>query len=216
MRAVSPNTKKSRTTISMSTMDEMIRHSILEGDRLHKLLVLLSYAGGGEPVRGKTKIQKLVFMLSQLYIGDEEIGFEPSMYGPYSEIVDGERIYLEGLGVLYGGDMMGITEAGRKVAETLAVQESDMFKTIERYKSMFNDMSTNEVDAYVYATYPHMAKNSKISEKIKSEMETHVMSMLRKQKITSGKAADMLDKSRDYVIKKAAQNGIPVLESGPP
>ena len=91
-----------------------------------------------------------------------------------------------------------------------------MFETIERYKSMFNDMSTNEVIAYVCATYPHIAKNPKISEKIKSEMEMHVMSMLRKQKITSGKAADMLDKSRNYVIKKAAQNGIPVLDAGPP
>ena len=200
----------------MSALADIIRQSVLDGDQLHKIVVLLCHAGG-EPVRGRTKMQKLVFMLSQTYGRDEEMGFEPDMYGPYSEIVDEEVRHLEGLGILSScGSRIGITAAGIKIAEALAEQEPEMFKVVARYKAMFNDMTTDEVLAYVYATYPDMAKKSLVSKRIKSEMDRHVMSMLRKRKITSGRAAMLLRKSRYHVIKKAAREGISVFEADDP
>lgn len=201
----------------MSDVTAMIRQGILEGDQLHKIITLLCHACGGEPVRGKTKMQKLVFMLSGIHGGDEEMGFEPDTYGPYSELVEAEERYLESLGVLSrGADRIEITKAGRKIAEALASQEPEMFETVEMYKEMFNDMSTNEVLAYVYGTYPDMAGKSLVYKKIKSEMDKHVMSMLRKEKISSGRATELLGESREYIIKKAAQDGMPVLEADDP
>ena len=201
----------------MSALTDTIRQSVLDGDQLHKIIVLLCHAGGDEPVRGMTKMQKLVFMLSQIYGRDEEMGFEPDMYGPYSEIVDEEVHHLEGLGILSGrGNRIGITAAGIKAAEALAEQEPEMSKVVARYKIMFNDMTTNEVLAYVYATYPDMAKKSPVYDRIASEMDAHVTSMLRKRKITSGRAAMLLGKSREYVIKKCAREGMPVLEADDP
>ena len=200
----------------MGALTETIRQSVLEGDQLHKIIVLLCHAGG-EPVRGKTKMQKLVFMLSQIYGRDEEMGFEPDMYGPYSEIVEEEGRYLEGLGILScRGNRIGITAAGVKIAEVLAQREPEMFKVVARYKTMFNDMTTDEVLAYVYATYPDMAQKSLVSKRIKSGMDKHVMSMLRKRKITSGRAAMLLGKSRYHVVKKAAREGIFVFEVDDP
>lgn len=198
-------------------MADTIRQSVLDGDQLHKIIVLLCHAGGDEPVRGRTKMQKLVFMLSQIYGRDEEMGFEPDMYGPYSEIVDEEVRHLEGLGILSSrGNRIGITAAGIKVAEALAEQEPEMFKVVARYKTMFNDMTTNEVLAYVYAMYPDMAKKSLVSKKIKSRMDMYVMSMLRKRKITSGRASMLLGKSRESIIKQCARDGMPVLEADDP
>ena len=201
----------------MSALTDTIRQSVLDGDQLHKIIVLLCHAGGDEPVRGMTKMQKLVFMLSQIYCRDGEAGFEPGVHGPYSEIVDEEVHHLEGLGILSGrGNRIGITTAGIKAAEALAEQEPEMSKVVARYKAMFNDMTTNEVLAYVYATYPDMAKKSLVSKTIKSRMDTYVMSMLRKRKITSGRASMLLGKSREYVIKKCARDGMPVLEADDP
>ena len=214
--ALRANGKKTGAPPGVGAPTETIRQSVLDGDQLHKIIVLLCHAGG-EPVRGKTKMQNLVFMLSDIYGRGEETGFEPGVYGPYSEIVEEEGRYLEGLGILSGGgNRIGIAAAGVKIAEALAQREPEMSKVVARYKAMFNDMTTDEVLAYVYATYPAMAKKSPVFKKIKSGMDRHVMSMLRKRKITSGRAAMLLGKSRYYVIEKAAREGIYVLEADDP
>lgn len=186
-----------------------------EGGRLRKIIVLLCHAGGGEPVRGKARMQKLAFMLSRRY-GCQETGFEPGARGPYSKIVEEETRYLEEQGILSSDGRMEITETGRKAAEAIAKRESGMLKIVERYKEMFNDMSEDEILAYVCATYPDMAKSSAAYDSVKSHMERHVMSMLRRQKITSGKAAEMLGEGRECVMKKAARSGVPVLEADDP
>lgn len=200
----------------MSAMADAAGRGALEGGRLCKIIVLLCHAGGGEPIRGEARMQNLVFMLSHRY-GGKEMGFEPGAHGPCSRTVAEETRYLEELGILSSGDgRIEIAKTGRKAAEALAGQESDMLQIVERYKEMFNDMSEDEVLAYVCATYPDMAKSSAAYDSVKSNMEMHVMSMLRKQKITSAKAAEMIDESREYVMKKAARDGIPVLEADAP
>ena len=51
---------------------------------VRRYLVLLADAGGGEPVRGRTKLQKMMFLVSK---ADGELGregrFESGSYGPY-------------------------------------------------------------------------------------------------------------------------------------
>lgn len=200
----------------MDAVTDMSKQGAPEGGRLHKIIVLLCHAGGGEPIRGKARMQKLVFMLSHRYGGGREMGFEPGAHGPYSKMVEEETRHLEEQGILSSDGRIEITKTGRKAAEAIANWESDMLEIVERYKEMFNDMSEDEILAYICATYPDMAKSSAAYDSVKSHMERHVMSMLRKQKITSGKAADMLDKSREYIMKKAAQEGIPVLEADAP
>lgn len=190
-----------------------VRRYVLEGDDdMHKLIIMLAHACGGSPVEGNVKLQKLVFMLSDIDDNAEAMGFYPDMYGPYSDIVAGEVRYLSDLGILsIDGNKTGITDAGKSIAEQLAEEDSDMFSTIAEYKEMFNDMSTNEVLTYVYLLYPSMATHSVVRDKLEPDMEKHVMSMLRKRKISSGKAATLLGKSRLYVIEEAVKNGISVL-----
>ena len=137
-------------------------------------------------------MQKLAFMLSRRY-GGGETGFEPGARGPYSKMVEEETRRLEEQGILASDGRMEITETGRKAAEAIANRESGMLEIVERCKEMFNDMSEDEILAYVCATYPDMAKRSTAYDSVKSGMERHAMSMLRKQKIASGKAAEMLD-----------------------
>lgn len=197
----------------MDAQDEVKRHVLDDSDHVHKLVIMLAHACGGIAVQGKMKMQKIVFMLS--HIGDKtgEMGFYPDTHGPYSNIVDGEIRYLNDLGILStDGNRTRLTNAGRAVAERLADEDPRLFKVIERYKEMFNDMSTNEILTYVYGSYPSMAVRSAVRAKLEQDVEKHVMSMLRKGKISSGKATDLLGKDRMDVIETAVKKGIQVFE----
>ena len=197
----------------MDAQDEVKRHMWDDGDHVHKLVVMLAHACGGIAVQRKMKMQKNVFMLS--HIGDKtgEMGFYPDTHGPYSDIVDGEIRYLNDLGILStDGNRTRLTNAGRAVAERLADEDPRLFKVVERYKEMFNDMSTNEILTYVYRSYPSMATHSAARAELEQDVEKHVMSMLRKGKIRSGKAAELLGKDRMDVIETAVKKGIQVFE----
>ena len=86
-----------------------------------------------------------------------------------------------------------------------------MFGRIGRYKEMFNDMDTDEILTYVWRSYPSSVPRALV-DRLKPDLEKHVLSMLRKKKIGSGKAADLLGKRVKYVIDWAYKNGIYVLE----
>ena len=188
---------------------DVVRHVLDEDNGIHKLVIMLAHACDDRPVQGNTKIQKLAFMLSDVDDNADEMGFYKDMYGPYSDIVEEEMRYLNDLGVLsIDSAQMRLTDAGKAVAKRLADEDPDAFETVARYKEMFNDMSTDELLTYVYLSYPSMTEHSQAYDKLKPHMEKHVMSMLRKAKISSGRAAELLGKSLECVLAEAAKNGI--------
>ena len=194
-------------------LNGMLEDRILrECSEIQKHIILLAHANAGEPVRGRTKLQKMMFMVSDLLETAGEYGFEASNYGPYSDTVDGEARYLADVGVLHEGDEISLTGTGRRLAERLA--ESEDRKTvaaISRYKEMLNDLTAKEVLAYAYAAYPAMTVGSQAYRDIERDMEKHVMSMLKKEKITVGRASELMGRDILYVMKLASRMGIPVL-----
>lgn len=179
--------------------------------------MLLADAGGGEPVRGRTRLQKMMFMASK---ADGELGregcFEPGNYGPYSEVVNEELEYLASIGVLRiaaaaaGG--IGITRAGRRIAERASKEVgADTPLMVANLKELLNDLPTREVLGYVYAAYPETASESAEYRRIRPQMEGIMLSLIRKEKITSGHAAELLGKPRHYVIGLMKEAGIAYL-----
>lgn len=187
------------------------KHHVLD-DYTHKLVIMLAHACGGSPIEGKVKMQKIVFMLSDIDDKVVEAGFYPGTDGPYSVIVDERIRRLNEMGILADGDRTRLADAGKAMAERLASEDPDMFEIVEEYKDMFNDMNTNEILTYVHRLYPSMATHSIVRAELEQDVEKHVMSMLRKKKISSGKAAVLLGKNRMDVIETAVENGIQVFE----
>ena len=191
-------------------LNGMLEDRILEGcSEVQKHIILLAHANAGEPVRGRTKLQKMMFMVSDLLEAAGEYGFEADDYGPYSDTVEGEARYLVDVGVLYQGNEISLTGTGRRLAERLA--ESEDKKTvaaISRYKEMLNDLTTKEVLAYAYAAYPEMTVGSQAYRDIERDMEKHVMSMLKKGKITAGRASELMGRDISYVVRRACRMGI--------
>ncbi len=183
-------------------------------DELQKFIILSVHVNG-EPIRGRTKIQKILFLLSDV-IQDikDQSSYEADNYGPYSEVVNSELEYLEQIGVLLCGNAeISTTNVGSEIAEELAkTEDKDTMVLLSDYKAFLNDLPTNEVLAYVYSAYPDMTIESAVVDKIKPNMERYMLSLVKRQKISSQRAAELLVKPHNHVIERMNEAGMTVLE----
>ena len=191
-----------------------IKEKILEdGDELHKFIILLANANG-ESIKGRLKLQKMMYLLSdKIEEIKEQSSYDADNYGPYSEVVDEEEQYLEQIGVLTSSPgEIALTEAGKEIAQEMSKNEDEkILKVLNEYKKFLNDMTGNELLAYIYSAYPDMTEESVEYENLKPNIEKHILSLIRKQKISSQRAAEMLDRSQDYIIKKMKDKRMAVL-----
>ena len=182
---------------------------------LHRLVILLAAANGGEPIRGREKLQKIVFMLTD---GEDleygPCGYDAGEYGPHSDIVDEEAGYLEEAGVLCadGGGDIAATRLGMEVAGRIAKGEDRRtLDMIVEYKEVFNGLTIGELLAYVYSAYPDMATRSPAYDRTMSNRERHVMSMLKKGKVSLGRASELLGRPLGDVMRLAGRMRIQTL-----
>ena len=191
-----------------------IKEKILaDGDELHKFIILLANANG-ESIKGRTKLQKMMYLLSdKIEEIKEQSSYDADNYGPYSEVVDEEERYLEQIGVLTSSHgEIALTETGKEIAQELSKHEDEkILKVLNEYKKFLNDMTCKELLAYIYSAYPDMTEESVEYENLKPNIENHILSLIRKQKISSQRAAELLDRSQDYIIKKMKDKRMAVL-----
>lgn len=190
------------------------RAVLADGDTVQKYLVLLADADAGTPIRGRTRLQKMMFMASKASDElDRESCFGPDNYGPYSEVVNEEMEYLANIGVLFTANRrIGITRAGRRIAKEMSKAcSADTCLMMRNVKRFLNDMTTRELLGYIYAAYPETTAESTEYERIKPQIEGIMVALIRKEKITSGHAAELLGRPRHYVIGLVKDAGIAYL-----
>ena len=78
-------------------------------------------------------------------------------------------------------------------------------------KMLFNDLPAKEALGYICATHPEMDAGSAEYEKIRSQLEKILLPLIRKEKITSGRASELLGMPRHYVIGLMKDAGIAYL-----
>ncbi len=191
-----------------------IKEKILENeDELQKFLILLANANN-EPIKGRLKLQKMMFLLSDKI---EEIknqsSYDADNYGPYSEIVNEETQYLEQIGVLSSSPSeITLTKDGKEIANELLKKENkNIVNALNEYKKFLNDLSSKELLAYVYLAYPDMTEESIEYANLKPNMENYILSLVKKQKISAQRAAELLNKPQEHIIKKMKEKGIMML-----
>ena len=186
--------------VGMDTAEKMLATC----NPLHRIVILLAASNGGEPIRGRTKLQKMVFMLTRGE-GWEDFpcGYAAGERGPHSDVVEEEASRLEEAGVLHADDGdISVTQLGREVASKIAVGEDRLTLTmIDEHKDMFNDLPADELLAYVYTAYPDASARSSTYDRIMPDQERHVMSMLKKEKITSERASELLGRTLEDVMR---------------
>ena len=187
-----------------------IKERVLETyDELQKFIILLANAND-EPIRGRVKLQKMMFLLSDIIEEiKEESSYDEDNYGPYSDIIEEESQYLEQIGVLSSGpEVITITSVGKEIAkEMLKKVDKDIIDILSEYKEFLNDLSSKELLAYIYSAYPKMIKESIIYKELKPNMEYHILSLVKKEKISAQRASELLNKPLVYVLNQMKERG---------
>lgn len=182
-----------------------IKEKILEdANELHKFIILLAHANS-ESIKGRLKLQKMLYLLSdKIEEIEEQSSYDADNFGPYSEVVDVEEQYLEQVGVLTSSfGEIALTKTGKEIAQELSKHEDEKtLKVLNEYKKFLNDLTSKELLAYIYSAYPDMTKESIEYENLKPNMEHYILLLIKKQKISTQRGAELLDKSQDYIIKK--------------
>lgn len=145
-----------------------------------KLLPLaLMYAGNGEPIEGRTRLQKLVFLMQKRLeeagedpLQSDDYEFIPYDYGPFSkELYDDldetmARNMVEGREEDLGEDKekydYEIQEDGEQwVRDQLSKEEAQrILELAEEIKDEYGDVYLSDLIDEVYSRYPKYAENS--------------------------------------------------------
>jgi uncharacterized protein YwgA len=121
-----------------------------------ELLILGLKNSSGEVIEGRTKLQKMVFLLEKMHGISFSYHFTPYFYGPYSSDLQTDVDYLVSLGLVTETrelTMSGIrytyrlTEGGSKLASTLASKHGRNVK----FTKTVNELSKYPTDFLIVA-----------------------------------------------------------------
>jgi len=161
---------------------------------IQAILLLLLDSDNSKPVKGKTHLQKEMFLIIDK-LNNERLNklaqYEAYHYGPYSEVVDFEleRLQIMNLANVEGTRIV-ITKLGKKYAEKLKEYISqDVLNRIKSIKEQLNDLSHYELLALVYFNYPNMTSESDVLDEILKNRKKLAKSLLKKGKIDESQAA---------------------------
>ena len=142
----------------------------------------MAHANGGEPVRGRTRFQKMMFLLWKRMEGKggcSGLGFVPHHYGPYSRQLQDDIDGLIGEGLIEEEVVEGstgqymyryrATGAGAATAEALVGDPGykrfgfggEVYGAICGIKSRVNGMGIRDLLEEVYAEHPEYAQYSR-------------------------------------------------------
>jgi len=141
--------------------------------------LFLLYAVNGQPIEGRTRLEKLVFLISQKVltqpgrrITSKKYTFRADRFGPFSEEVydDFNTLLMFSL-VEYNGDknIYKITNKGNELVNNIINSNKipiSLMADIENIKKQWNNAPLNNILKYVYKNYEEYTVESEIRDKV--------------------------------------------------
>lgn len=163
-------------------------------DHLRKSLLYLLYSQNKAPIRGRTMLQKEMFLVAN-FIQDLWISanFVPYNHGAYSEDVEVSLDELKSYGLVKEEDnKIYLSDFGedvlKKVISSLSHEET---KSIDEFKEFMNNMTLREALVYHYFTFKFFAKDSAMIKDIVASRLIATISLYRKGLINLEKAMSL-------------------------
>ena len=142
-------------------------------------ILFLLYAVNGQPIEGRTRLEKLVFLISQKVltqpgrrITSKKYTFRADRFGPFSEEVydDFNTLLMFSL-VEYNGDknIYKITNKGNELVNNIINSNKipiSLMADIENIKKQWNNAPLNNILKYVYKNYEEYTVESEIRDKV--------------------------------------------------
>src|SRR3990172_11464235 len=107
---------------------------------IQSIIILLAHADN-VPIRGRTWLQKEIFLLSERVEKiREDTSYEPDLMGPYSDIIEEELVQLEQIGIIsIDSNKISLTSQGKQIAIELEKKEiPEVLGYIRDYKKFLN------------------------------------------------------------------------------
>ncbi len=178
-------------------------------DDEEKIVLYSLGALNNTPLRSRIKIQKLLFLISNVFSEYKDLlEFEPHLFGPYSETLENILDDLIKLGlVVKKGVKYELTEKGKKLYAHLKPKK-ELIKVIEDFKEFLNDLPDDEILAFVYVTYPDYISESAKWDELKKDRVEIAISLLKKEKVSFGKAVEISGLTSQKFEKILEERGI--------
>jgi uncharacterized protein YwgA len=186
----------------------------MELSPVQAFLILLVGSRNSEPVKGKTWLQKEMFLITKNTSLKNELYFEPHFYGPYSETVEVELENLAILELIKADGEIRLTHKGEEAySDLLKVVSREKLELIEEVKEELNDLSEDELLAYIYFSFPETTKEAVRFENIKKKRIKLALNLYEKGKVSLGKASEIAGMSTKSFIDYLRDAGLEVLLS---
>lgn len=184
-----------------------INDKIAQLNEVDRFLLLLLGAKNSEPVPGPIHLQKEMFLLQNMFPNlAEETDFEPYFLGPHSEIVqdEAEQLKMSGLIKAEPGNIK-LTPDGKAAFDVLIKKsEKAEVQKIEEFKEFLNDLSKDELLAFIYFGYPitDLAKESIEYKVLLPKRKRLAISLYKKDKISAQKASQIAGEDLEEFLKE--------------
>ena len=179
----------------MTSLHDEVIDRLVDSERFFFLLLYAPACGRtAEPIRGKTWLQKEMYVISRNVPPlRKEMAYDNFRYGSFSETLEEMKDqYQISKYVDSSGGMISLTQKGEKLAsEIWQVIGNETKKLIQDIKEEFNDMTEDELLLFMYVTYPDTAENSDVKERILKDRIPLSISLLKKGKVSLQKAAEL-------------------------
>lgn len=189
-----------------STYDYAVELEKLEPDQN---LILYAIGALDKPLKSKVKIQKLFFLVTNVFKELESLFFfEHHLLGPYSEEVEVISSELIKLGfVKKVGSSFVLTPKGKEEYNNLKPRE-DLENVINDFKEFLNNMPDDKILTYIYVFYPDYIDESAKWDKLKENRVNTALYFLSKNKLSFSKAVKISGLPFKEFEKIAIQNNI--------
>ena len=196
----------------MSVLDS-VEEILSKMDPIQLYIILILGAKNLEPVKGRIWLQKEFFLVAQ-HIDKIRglLDYEPYLLGPWSESVDVALEQLQASGLVKINGKIKLTKLGEKVYSIIRRKASkETIKIVEQVKEDLNDLSEEELLAYVYFLFPdEWSKESIKARELERKRIQLAIELYKKGKISLGKAAEIANMKLHSFIKLLKERGIEI------
>ena len=146
--------------------------------RLEDIVLYLLFAQNESEIEGKTKLQKLIFLIEQRIKNADSSDFEsfefvPYNYGPYSEklnkiinnFINRKLVkHVKTRVIDYPINRYILSPEGaneiKNISKNTTKKDEQILKIIDEIKKDFNELSLHNLIVHVYKNYPNYVKSS--------------------------------------------------------
>ncbi len=177
---------------------------------LEALMFALLYSNNAESIKGRLWLQKIMFLIERNVDEIQDI-FDGYYIGPFSEEV--ELALEQFIGSRYvkinKNYRISLTDIGKDYArQVINVFSEEKLEMIKDMKIFLNDLSKEELIAFIYSSFPDFAKESDILEVFDGTRYKASISLLKKNKVSLEKAAEIAGYDLSTYIEKIKSESI--------